>query len=109
MIGLAGNLHNTVLAINWATFLLNIIVTGHNLTKFLKKNFKSIVFPDTVLVYAGQSCPSSAVATPRHCISAAAAGGGVSSSRLRHAPQTITDASGKLAVCQSLPAVRTPR
>jgi len=37
MIGLAGNLHNTVLAINWATFLLNIIVTGQNLTKFLKK------------------------------------------------------------------------
>jgi len=38
------------------------------------------------------------VATPRHCAAAAA---GVSSAR-RQISQTITDASGKLSVCQSL-------
>jgi len=45
---------------------------------------------------AEQSCSSSTVVTPRHCAAAAAA--------RRHVSQTIADASGKLSVCQSLPA-----
>jgi len=37
MIGVASNLHNTVLKINKATFLLTIIDIGQNLTKLMQK------------------------------------------------------------------------